>query len=443
MTVSEAIAPNGCPGAPVPWSARSLPNVRSMLVRLASLTLMLAAGAPALAQQALPVPTALPFLDLTPSPGLVGFGGGGVAQHGAAAYGALQNPALLGMVARDLVSETVAGPGASSWRGMGDIQLAGGAQFVGIDARAIGLPIAAGAAISWSTLAYGDRVLQGGAGSYEPTDGYRALSLGAASTGNVRFAAGATVRRVSTTDRVVLHGDEADVSYRRAATADFGLAMTADVASLAESPRLAVPGVGVLRPALDVTAGYAQAHIGGRVQYSGGDWQALPRTARLGWGGVAGLDVLLGSAAAQSSRRQTVLRAVELEFASQAETRLVREPSDGVFTYAPALGDVHALDALLGRGDATVTGRRGVRVAALETVSFSWGVYGGGGFDNVRSSAFEVRLAGPLKALALLTGSPRIAGAAQRLDLRWTRAVTYAGSSFETTMHGFAVIVRR
>jgi hypothetical protein len=284
-------------------------------------------------------------------------------------------------------------------------------------------------------MAYGDQVLQGSVATYEPTDEYRAVSLGVSTRGALRAALGATVRQVSTTDRAVLQDGLADVSRRGVLTTDVGLALSADVASVAGNPTVQVPIVGTVRPALEVTAGYAQAHIGGRMRYSGAEWQALPRTGRLGWGAVAGLDLAFGHAGA--------IRAVEFEFASQAETRLVREPSDGVFTYAPALGDVDAVDALIGRGDASVTGRRGLRLAALETVSFSWGTFGGGGFDNVRSHAVEIRLAGPLKALAALTDSPRLAGAARRLDLRWTRAVTFAGSSYETTMHGISVIVRR
>jgi hypothetical protein len=306
-----------------------------------------------------------------------------------------------------------------------------------------GLPITAGAAYSWATMAYGDRTLQGTVATYEPTDRYGALSLGAASRGPLRFALGATVRQVSSTDRAVFRDGAADVTRRRSMTGDIGFAVAADLAAVAGNPMVAVPLVGRVRPALELTAGYAQAHIGGRMRYSGGEWQALPRTARLGWGAVAGLDVPLRGRRGSRPDQALTLRAVEFEFAAQAETRLVREPSDGVFTYAPTLGDLDMTDALVGRGDASVTGRRGLSVVALESVGFSWGTFGGGGFENVRAHALELRLAGPLKAVAALTGSQRLAGAARRFDLRWTRAVTYAGSSYETTMHGFSVIVRR
>ena len=107
------------------------------------------------------------------------------------------------------------------------------------------------------------------------------------------------------------------------------------------------------------------------------------------------------------------------------------------------MGDVGPLDALLGRGDAVVTGRRGVRLALLETVAFSRGWFGGGGFENAEARAVELRLAGPLRLAAALTGSDALAAAARRLDLRWTHAVTFVGTPYETAMTGFALVVRR
>jgi hypothetical protein len=121
----------------------------------------------------------------------------------------------------------------------------------------------------------------------------------------------------------------------------------------------------------------------------------------------------------------------------------VRESAGGDYTYAPALGDVGVLDALAGRGDASVTGRRGIRFAFAETFAVRMGWFGGAGFDNTASRAFEVRLAGPLKLGAALAGSPRLADAARRMDLRWIRAVTFIGSPYETTMNGFSLLVRR
>jgi hypothetical protein len=406
-----------------------------MRFRLAVLVSISAAG-PALAQSAAPVPTALPFLEISPAPGVLGLGGADVAHLGAGAHAALGNPALAGLAARDLVAATAGGPGANDWRSLGDIRFSGGAQSFGLDGSRLGVPLTFGAALAWTSMDYGDRSLQGTQDTYAPIDRFAALSVGGATRGAVRVAMGATVRHLSTTDRVTVSNGRASVSSRRGVTADLGLAASADLAAVAGSPEFALPGDGRLRPALEITAGYAQTHVGGTMRYSGGEAAALPRTARLGWSAVAGIDLEFPAMAG-------ALRVLEGEIVAQAETRLVRENADGDYSYAPALGDVGALDALAGRGDATVTGRRGIRVGLLETVAISRGWFGGAGFENTASRAVEVRLAGPLKLAAAIGGSRRLADTAGRLDLRWIRAVTFIDSPFETTMNGFSLIVRR
>jgi hypothetical protein len=127
----------------------------------------------------------------------------------------------------------------------------------------------------------------------------------------------------------------------------------------------------------------------------------------------------------------------------QSETRLVRERSDGEFSYAPAVGDMSLTDAVLGRGDEAVTGRRAIRVTLLDAISLSRGWFGGAGYGNTASRAVEVRLAGPLQLAAALTGSRRLAAAASHFDVRWTRAVTFIDTPHETTMNGFTLTLRR
>jgi hypothetical protein len=367
---------------------------------------------------------------------VLGLGGADVAHRDAGAHAALGNPALAGLAARDLVAATAGGPGASDWRSLGDIRFSGGAQSFGVDGARLGVPLTLGVALAWTSMDYGERSLQGTRATYAPIDRFAAFSIGGATRGAVRVALGATVRHLSTTDRVTVRNGRASVSSRRGVTADLGLAASADIAAAVGSPEFALPGAGRLRPALEVTAGYAQTHVGGTVRYSGGEAAALPRTARLGWSAVAGIDMDLPAMAGS-------LRVLEGEVVAQAETRLVRESAGGDYTYAPALGDVGVVDALAGRGDASVTGRRGIRVGIAETLALSVGWFGGAGFDNTASRAMEIRLAGPLKLAAALARSPRLADAARRMDLRWIRAVTFIDSPYETTMNGFSLVVRR
>ncbi|HLA64161.1 MAG TPA: hypothetical protein VK610_07015, partial [Rhodothermales bacterium] len=387
------------------------------------------------AQTVRPVPAALAFLDLAPAPAALGFGDATVALPTADAQVALANPALLGLVGRDLTAATSAGPGTADWRGYGDITLRGVAQMVGASVRPFGMPLSVGASYTRAAMGYGTQTIAGTEATYRPTDRYDALSLGAATTGAVRVAFGATGRYVSSTDRAVARDDgAADVNAVRGVTMDLGVAVSADAMQLAGRPQFTLPVVGRLRPALEATVGYTQAHLGGRVRYTGGDWLPLPRTARAGWSVTAGIDRPLGDAG--------TLRLVSLDLARQAESRLVHETPEG-YGYSILTGDMGAADALLGRGDALVTGRRGLRVALLETVALSYGVFGGGGFDNQRAHAVELRLAGPLKAAAALTGNDALARTARRLDLRWTRATTFVGTPNETTVSGFSLVVRR
>ena len=60
------------------------------------------------------LPTALPFLEIPPSPALNAMGSAGVAQTEADAYGFLVNPARLGLTARDVRAATALYPTGST-----------------------------------------------------------------------------------------------------------------------------------------------------------------------------------------------------------------------------------------------------------------------------------------------------------------------------------------
>ncbi|HLT48669.1 MAG TPA: hypothetical protein VK002_15650 [Rubricoccaceae bacterium] len=397
-----------------------------------------ALAVPRAGAQNLPL-TALPFLEISPSPAVSAAGGAGVALAEPNPHGFLYNPAHLGLAARDARALSALYPGGfTDWLAHDELALGSIALAVGFDARVGGLPLAVGVGLGQTALRFGERVAvdeRGAAlGSYEPVDRYRALALGAATTGAVRVGVGATVRHVTSTDRVLVASDGVRTEDIWGLTFDLGLLAEADVARLLGRPRLPF-GVPV-QPALSVAVGYAQANLGGEVPYSGAAALPLPRTARLGWSALGGLDLTTAAGP---------LRLVEGAFAVQAEHSLVRAGDQpGEFRYEGFLGDLDPFrHGVLGEGNDVVTGRHGWRVAVAETVAYSRGGFDGWGFTDVRTQGLEVRLAGPLKAAALLTGSGRLGELASRFDLRLTHAVVFRGEAHESTFDGLTLVVRR
>ncbi len=380
------------------------------------------------------LPTALPFLEIPPSPSLNAMGSPGVARTDADPYGFLANPARLGLAARDARAATALYPvGASDWFDA-DLSLASAALTAGFDLRPRGLPVSLGVGLGETALRFGELTVVSETGlaqaSYEPVDRYRALALGAATTGSVRVGLGGTARHVTSTDRAEFVEGRAEVSSLYGFTFDLGLLAEADVAALLGRPRL-----GSVRLALSLATGYAQTHIGGTVRYSGFTTRlALPRTATLGWSGTAGLDLPTAHGA---------WRLVEADVAVQAEHSLVREPEEGRYHYARTLGDLAVRDALFGRGSDAVTGRHGLRVTLAQTVALSRGGFDGWGFDDVRTRGFEFHLAGPLRAVSWATGDGRFAALTERFDLRFAHAVYFDGDLHESTFDGLTLVVRR
>ena len=379
--------------------------------------------------------TALPFLEISASPSVNALGGAGVARPDADPYGFLLNPAQLGLAARDMRATSAFYPeGSTAWLAVGDLHLGSSALNVGFAVQAAGVPLTVGVGIGQTALRFGERTVvnaQGeSVGGYEPVDRYRALGLGVATTGPVRLGLGTTVRHVVSTDRVTVDEQGVETSNVWGLTFDAGFMAEADVMALVGQPTM-----GGLRPALSVSAGYSQANIGGMVAYSGSNSQPLPRVARLGWAGSAGLDLPTTAGP---------LRLFEAAVSVQAEHSLVRRADDGSYRYEPVLGDLNVIqNAFLGRGNEVVTGRSGVQVMVGETVGFSRGRFDGWGFSEVATRGLEVRLAGPLKAAAALTGSASLVRLASQFDVRYTRSVYFAGDLNESTFNGVTLVVGR
>lgn len=405
--------------------------------RLALFACVASASFPAGAQN-LPI-TALPFLEISPSPGINGVGGAGVALVKPDAHGFLYNPAHLGLAARDARALSAFYPaGSTDWLAFDGLTLGSAALAVGFDARVAGLPLTVGAGLAQTALRFGEHVAvdeQGAPlGAYEPVDRYRALAVGAGTTGAVRVGFGAAARHVTSTDRVRVEGEQLSTTSVWGFTFDLGLLAEADVTRLLGRPRLG--GALGLQPSLAVSAGYAQTNLSGEVAYSGSPALPLPRTARLGWSASAGLDLPTDVGA---------LRLVEGTLAVQAEHSLVRrEDLTGRYRYRAFVGDLHVFEhGFLGHGNAVVTGRHGWQLSVAETFALSRGSFDGWGFFDAQTHAVEARLAGPLKGAALLTGSGRLAEFARRFDLRLTHAVVFSGDAQESTFDGLTFVVRR
>lgn len=387
------------------------------------------------AAQNLPI-TALPFLEIPSSPGISAMGGAGVALPSADPHAFLYNPAQLGIAARDTRAAGTLYPGGSTdWLSIGDLTVGSTALSAGMDLRPLGVPLVAGIGLGQTALQFSERVLVDdvgeAVGAYQPRDRYRALSLGVATAGAARVGIGTTVRYVSSTDRASIENERLAVSEVRGLTFDIGMLGEADIARL-----LGHPAIGRIQPSLTVAVGYAQSNMGGTVGYSGQYGRsALPRIARLGWSASGGFAIPL---------KTMTMQFVQADVSIQAEHLLVRENGPADYSYEAFLGDLDVIEnGLLGRGSDSVTGRHGYRIAFLESFAFSRGGFDGWGFDDVKTSGMEFRLAGPLKILGELTGNARLTEMAGRYDVRFTRSVYFDGDMNESTFNGVSFVVKR
>ena len=393
---------------------RSDSALASAPMRLSPALLALLIAVPAVqAQEQFVVFTALPILDV---PAVPEMGGATVGRLADDARSFLQNPAALALAP---AGQAAVGTPSAVWFGESRVETAAASWTSRVGRLAVGVGAAQGAMS-------GDARTLGDGTPFDPTDRFRALGASVATTGAVRVALGATARMVTSTDAPVYDGARYTVGRLRGMTADVGALATVDLARLAGRPR-----VGRLAPALDVTAGYAQTHIGGTVRYSGFSGQPLPRTGALGWSARVGIDTPVAGRA---------FRLAEVEGAVGAERRLAR-PSDAGLTYAPLTAGVRIADALAGTGTDLTTGRRGVRVGLAETLSVAWGLFDGGGFRPVATRTVEVRAAGLLALAAAHTGS--LGRSLSRLDLRVGRTTVFAGSPDAASRTTFSLVVRR
>jgi len=382
---------------------------------LAALLVVVAASAPRAQETEVPV-TALPFLGL---PAVAEAGGATVGRTTDDPRAALQNPAVAALAARDAAVATGGAP-VDAWFGESRYGVAASAWHLRRGALAASVVASAG------TMRGADRTLGDGT-VYAPADRFRGLSLAVGTTGDVRVAAGVTGRYVTSTDVPVWTGDAYETGAKRGATFDGGVAASANVAALAGRPMVAG-----LRPALDVTAGYAQTNVSGGIRYAGFGTQALPRLGALGWSATAGVDL---------PTRAGTLRLVEAEVARSAERLLVEE--QGVTTrYAALIGGMPVGAPLAGAGDARTVGRAGLRLAVAETIAFSWGRFEGWGYAPSRITGWEVRTAGAARAVAGLTSSP-VLDALARTDLRVGRTTVWAGTENAETRTTLTLVIGR
>ncbi|HEX8384875.1 MAG TPA: hypothetical protein VF576_01770, partial [Rubricoccaceae bacterium] len=368
------------------------------------------------AQETSLVFTALPVLEIPAVPDL---GGATVGRVTDDARAFLQNPAALSLAP---MGQAVAGSPGTTWFGESRFGTTAAA-WTGRAGR-----FSAGVGLAQGTLSADARTLADGT-PFDPTDRYRALGGSVATVGPVRLALGATARYVTSTDAPVYDGARFTVGRLHGVTADVGALVSADVAALAGRPH-----VGRFSPTLDVSAGYAQTHIGGRVRYSGFTDQALPRTGALGWSARVGLDVPVAG---------RPFHLVQAEGAFQAERRLVQEDGPSSTTYARLTGGTGMGEALFGTGGDVTTGRRGLRFAFAETLALSWGRFDGGGYRDAATRGVEVRTAGLFAVAARRLAPGPLADALGRTDLRVGRTTVFAGTPDASTRTTFSLVIGR
>ncbi len=243
--------------------------------------------------QSLSSASALFVLEIPVSSEQVAMGGGATFLASEDPYAPLRSPAQLANAGR-VPGVYVGGySGAPDWlRGIAsDISTASFAVNAGREARLLGYRAAFGVGLNVARLDLGTQVrvdeFGSPAGEIHPRDDAYSLGAGVGFQGPVRVDAGLALR-IARSSLSRLDGG-ADVLELEAAapSLDLGLTATAPVLALAG---VATPRSG-LGPALDVSLGYVQRHVGPDVKYGeDGVGAPLPRTATLGWAFRLGLD---------------------------------------------------------------------------------------------------------------------------------------------------------
>lgn len=382
---------------------------------------------------------AVPFLLLQPSPSLAAMGQTGTALPTEDPFGFLWNPAQLGYTSQNNNFSFIFYPSKLDWLPElnADWEVKALAFNLGYNLKdLIDFPLNVGFGYSNVEFNYGTfNFANPEPTTFESKDYYHAYSLGIGIDYYAQFNAGFTFKSVTSilSDRPT--GEEQGMGKAEPNVVDFGLLINVPVLKLIdENLKVELENDMLLEPDFNFSIGYSKSNIGDEVYYiDPAQADPLPRIDRFGYGISTGFD-LLGN--------NFQMEVLNFSLTVEADDILITRDSTG-WDYQSTLSDLQFVKNLINvEGTEEIVSHIGLKIDLFETVSFSTGHFSGRGFDERKTSGYELRAKGIFKLWALWAKDPFTDFLRDHIDIRYYNTNYFDDHDwFETKMTGLALYV--
>ena len=357
-------------------------------------------------------------------------------------FGFLWNPAQLGYTSQNNNFSFIFYPSKAEWLPQFnlDLELKGTAFNAGYNFKdIIKFPLSVGFGYSNFEINFGEfiRYDENGnpIGTFQSKDYYNAYSLGIGIDYYAQFNAGFTFKSVTSilSDRPT--GEEEGVGTAEPSVVDFGLLINVPVLKLIDKDlNFELENDMQLKPDFNFSIGYSKSNIGDEVYYiDPAQADPLPRMDRIGYGFSTGFD-LLGD--------NFQMEILNFSLTVEADDILIDRDSTG-WDYQSTLSDLQFVKNLINvEGTEEIVSHIGLKIDLFETVSFSTGHFSGRGFDERKTSGYELRAKGIFKLWALWAKDPFTDFLRDHIDIRYYNTNYFDDHDwFETKMTGLALYV--
>ncbi len=321
--------------------------------------------------------TALPFLQLSPSPQQNGLGWTGVSNPNDDPFGFYFNPAMLGYSSQHTNLSMQFYPSKADWLGFNDLKFNSYAFNLGYNFvnELNGLRVSAGVGFIHSNFDYGKFIIY----RTNAFDSYSAYGFGVAMNYFISLSIGITFKDIHS-QFTQITGLEAGKYDLDATALDYGILLSIPVVKLIDDNlSFQIDDESKLKPVLNYSIGYSRLNIGDKVYYvDPAQADPLPLTARLGH--TIGIGINFAS-------DDINVKVINYDLIFEAEDLLVIRDSLGNSTYQGMLGDIDIWKNLIQlKSDENVIVHKGHSINFAETVTVLKGSFIGRGYPSTRFS---------------------------------------------------------
>jgi hypothetical protein len=377
------------------------------------------------------VQTAMPFLNLAPSPLLNGMGQLGTALPNQESFGLFYNPAHTGRVAEHSNLGIQFYPTSTDWLpglNFSDLKLNNFAVHAGYKFSDIFNEMSLGVGIGYlnSKLDLGENVFtdENGnvLGTADSKESFYAIGIGINLEYYAQLSFGVNYKNAESELGIAVFqvGQEAKSSNPNVTALDWGLLLYVPVLKFyTDEFKLASAPEQIWSPILDVSLGYAKTNIGDPVDYYfDGRSLPLPRSARLGYAVSAGIEWYY---------KKLWFEFFTFDYSVDAVDLLIQnDPAMSIQN--GLLGDISFSNNLLrGNADENVTVHKGYRIGLFETVYILGGKWDGDPWGGAETAGYAISLRGLFKVLGSGSDSPILSYLGNHFDIQYTYSDADAG----------------